>query len=101
MGFLSRAISPVQETDPPKGEAMLRLALLVLHLFAPFSVSVDGGWGAVDFLAPLTGELHGNLDPNGGHTPAAGDIGGGLDPDGSKFQAPSTGDIGGGSGPNG
>lgn len=48
---------------------MLRLVLLLLYLVASYS----------------SGDLHGNLDPdglNGPPPPPTGDIGGGLDPDG-------------------
>ncbi|MFL6199371.1 MAG: hypothetical protein ACJ76J_09355 [Thermoanaerobaculia bacterium] len=45
---------------------MLRLVLLLLYLAASFS----------------SGDLHGNLDPNGLPAQPAGDLHGNLDPDG-------------------
>jgi len=55
----------------PKGEAMLRLVLLLLYLVASYS--------------SFQGDTGGGLDPNGLDAqppPPTGDIGGGLDPDG-------------------
>ena len=68
-----------------KGEALLRLVLLVLYLVASFSWS------------QAKRDLAGNLDPNGQPKPTS-DIGGGWDPDG---QPKPTSDIGGGLDPNG
>jgi len=50
---------------------MLRLVLLVLYLVASYSsgqAKIGGGWDPNGLPAPPstpTGDLHGNLDPNG------------------------------------
>jgi hypothetical protein len=53
-----------------KGEAMLRLVLLVLYLASLYSSGpnkIGGGLDPDGLHAPATpvGDLHGNLDPNG------------------------------------
>ena len=68
-----------------KGEAMLRLVLLLLYLASWYSsghANIGGGW---DPDGAPTVNLHGNLDPNGltaQTPPPTVDLHGNLDPDG-------------------
>jgi hypothetical protein len=64
---------------------MLRLALLVYLLAAPFSLEIGGGLDpdGLNSQPPAAdaGDISGGWDPNGAKVPS-GDIGGGLDPNG-------------------